>query len=187
MSNRTRTRLDPEARKAQLLECAMQAFAEQGIERAGHGDVAKIAGVSVPTVFNYFPTREALSDAILAAIGTHVMTLFSVVPESQNSPAEQVREMAEVYARMTTEQPDMAKVFLSWSVSFVPSLRQQYLTFQDVIISEISRRLNSPRPDRSDARIIYSAANMYAMMLLDDTDTDVIDRFVNRVAEAIDA
>ena len=43
----TRTRLAPEARKAQLLDCALAAFAEHGVARATHSHVAERAGVSI--------------------------------------------------------------------------------------------------------------------------------------------
>ncbi len=64
-SGATRRRLDPGARRMQLLEHAICAFADAGIERAAHADVAGRAQVSTPTVFKYFPTRDALVDAEL--------------------------------------------------------------------------------------------------------------------------
>ena len=66
-------RLDPAQRRAQLLACAITAFAEVGISRAGHAEVARRAGVSVPTVFVYFPTREALVDAVLGEVGRYIV------------------------------------------------------------------------------------------------------------------
>ena len=56
-------RLSPEERRVQLPETAMDVFAKMGIERAGHGDIAKRADVSTPTVFNYFPTRALLVES----------------------------------------------------------------------------------------------------------------------------
>lgn len=65
---RRRTRLSPEARRNQLMECAIEVFSRRGIGRAGHAEIAEQAKVSVATVFNYFNTREELVDEVLAEI-----------------------------------------------------------------------------------------------------------------------
>ena len=187
MNRPSRQRLHPARRRAQLLDCAMRVFADQGLERAGHGDIAKLAGVSTPTVFNYFPTREDLVDAVLGEIKALVMTMFEAMPDIEQSPGNQVKMMAAIYAEFTQNNPDMSKVYLNWSVSFGEYLRAQYLAFQEAVLDELDRRINSPRTDRSDARIIIASANMFAMMTLDHTDPDIVERFVNRVAEAIDS
>ena len=62
---RIRTRKSPEARKKELFTVGIEAFAERGIGRATHADIAERAGVSVPTVFNYFPNRELLVEMII--------------------------------------------------------------------------------------------------------------------------
>ncbi len=65
VKKKIRTRLSPAKRKEQLLDIAIEVFAQRGIGRGGHADVAGIAQVSVATVFNYFPTREDLVDEVL--------------------------------------------------------------------------------------------------------------------------
>jgi len=57
-------RLTPEARRKQLMDAAIACYGEMGVERAGHGDIAKRVGVSTATVFNYFGTRESLTEAV---------------------------------------------------------------------------------------------------------------------------
>ena len=63
--NGKRRRLPPEERRAQLLEIAIDVFAERGLGAARHAEIAERAGVAVSTVFAYFETREALVDAVL--------------------------------------------------------------------------------------------------------------------------
>lgn len=185
MSLRSRTRLSPDARKAQLLAHAMTAYADIGIERAGHGDVAKLAGVSTATVFNYFSTRESLTDAVLAEIEEKVIELFASVPATIGTSSQQVLVLANAYEKMTELYPDMSKVFLAWSVSFASDLRDKHLAFEDKVLTEITRRLRD-KADRTDARIILAAANMLAAMKLDEKDPDVIKRFITRIAEMVD-
>ncbi len=46
--------------RRQIAEAAVGLFAERGFEQVPVSDVARAAGVSVATVFNYFGTKEAL-------------------------------------------------------------------------------------------------------------------------------
>ncbi len=52
----------PEERKAQILNGAMQAFAEHGYDKCSMADVAMYAGVSKPLIFHYFGTKIELFD-----------------------------------------------------------------------------------------------------------------------------
>lgn len=64
----TLKRRDPEARRALLLSTASRHFAERGYEGTSVNEVAKDAGVSVGTLFKYFPDKAALLEAVLAEI-----------------------------------------------------------------------------------------------------------------------
>jgi len=181
-----RQRLSPEDRRAQLLSFAVSAYARTGVERAGHGDVAKLAGVSTATVFNYFPTREALTQAVFSRIRDRIEQLFIGLPPTTTSAGDQVRVMATAFDLLLGNEPDLIKVFLNWSVAFGPDVRPQFLEFQDHILTEITKHLPDGQDDRSDARIIMGAADMLALMKLDETDPDTIQRFVDRLADALD-
>lgn len=179
----TRQRLSPEARKAQLIEIAMTVFAVDGLERAGHGDIAKLAGVSTATVFNYFPTREDLVESVLEEIRNRVRTMFKMMGEGNSETGVSV--MVAGFGLLVDSQPNLVKTFLRWSVAFGDTNRKAFLDFQDELLNEISKRLKNPQKDRSDARIILGAADMYALMKLDNTSEDVIARFVERLLSVL--
>ena len=177
----TRQRLSPEARRQQLIELAMAVFAKDGLERAGHGDIAKLAGVSTATVFNYFPTREDLVDSVLDYIRGQIRAMFDLMGEGTMG----VGVMVTGFNYLIETQPDLVKVFLRWSVAFGDSNRSAFLDFQEELLNAISSRLKSPQADRSEARIILGAADMYALMKLDNTPPDVIERFINRLLSVL--
>src|SRR5215217_4524180 len=54
-----------EARPAELLEAALDVFAEKGFAAARMDDVAARAGVSKGTVYLYFPSKEAVFEALV--------------------------------------------------------------------------------------------------------------------------
>lgn len=178
-----RTRLDPAARKAQLLDHAVSAFATSGIERAVHADVAARAGVSTPTVFKYYPTRDALVDAVLDRIETRTMDLFSKIPEDAGLSAfEMTQSLAKAVEHLCQTEPDLMKVGLAWSVAF-SSVRERYLAFQNMQLDMLQARISRAEADRSDARIMLGAALLFIRMQYDGTSEDVRQRYVNRMGE----
>ena len=50
----------PEARPAQILDAALDVFAERGLAASRLDDIAKRAGLSKGTIYLYFPNKEAL-------------------------------------------------------------------------------------------------------------------------------
>ncbi len=177
----TRQRLSPEDRRKQLIELAMQVFAKDGLERAGHGDIAKLAGVSTATVFNYFPTREDLVEAVLDHIRAQVRSMFQLMGDGTVG----VGMMVKGFDYLIETQPDLVKTFLRWSVAFGDTNRAAFLSFQEELLNAISARLKQPQKDRSEARIILGAADMYALMKLDNTPEDVIARFIERLLSVL--
>lgn len=126
LSNSRRTRLHPEARRAQLLECALSAFAEHGIARATHSHVAEQAGVSVPTVHSYFRTREDLVAAVLA----HVEAYLDTLPERLNrnqTPYDALIDLGHAFAREAEADPDKIKIWLDWSTGVGLDVWPNYL------------------------------------------------------------
>jgi len=155
----------------------MEVFAKDGLERAGHGDIAKLAGVSTATVFNYFPTREDLVEAVLNHIRGQLRSMFNLMGDGIMG----IDVMIGGFNLLIESQPNLVKTFLRWSVAFGDSNRAAFLDFQEELLNEISARLKNPQKDRSEARIILGAADMYALMKLDNTPEDVIARFIERL------
>lgn len=56
------------ARREQILEAATRVFAKKGFRRATTREVAREAGVSEGTIYNYFEDKDALLMAILDAL-----------------------------------------------------------------------------------------------------------------------
>lgn len=182
-----RQRLDPEARRAQLLKHAISAFADAGIERAVHADVASRANVSTPTVFKYFASREALVDAVLSDIETRFESLRALLPADVvlTSP-ELVRALTGVLSELCTHRPDLMKVALAWSVAFSP-VRARYLALESRLLESLSGTLKTQTTDKSDARIIFAGAVLFLRMHFDETTADTRRDYVNRMCEIFEA
>ena len=60
----TRIRKDPEVRQTELMDAALELFNSAGYEKTMVADIVKKAGVAKGTFFYYFPTKEAVLEAI---------------------------------------------------------------------------------------------------------------------------
>lgn len=61
-------RITKEAKKAtrrRLLDAARELFASQGFQTAATRDIARAAGTAAGTLFNYFPSKEAIAVALI--------------------------------------------------------------------------------------------------------------------------
>lgn len=182
----TRRRLDPGARRMQLLEHAISAFADAGIERAAHADVASRAGVSTPTVFKYFPTRDALVDAVLSEVEDTLVDLRTYLPEETILSASGLaRALSAVLSRLCMERPGLMKVALTWSVAF-SSVRDRYLAFETQMLENLSSVMDGQATAQTDTRILFASALLFIRMHFDETTAETRRDYVDRICEIMD-
>ena len=180
-----RRRLDPSLRRAQLLEHAISAFADAGIERAAHADVAGRANVSTPTVFKYFPSREVLVDAVLGEVERTFESLKGPLVVQATTTPQMIRAIASALSDLCIRRPDVMKVALTWSVAFSP-IRARYLAFESRLLDILPYAFNAIVLSDSDKRIIYASANSVIRMHFDGTDAAVRHDYIERVCELMD-
>jgi AcrR family transcriptional regulator len=62
-----------EARPAEIVETALAVFAEKGFAAAKLDDIARRAGISKPTLYLYFETKEEIFRAVARAAVTSLV------------------------------------------------------------------------------------------------------------------
>ena len=62
---RKRTRLEPEVRRAQILNAASRLIVEEGLSAFSMERLSRDVGISKALVYNYYASREALLEALL--------------------------------------------------------------------------------------------------------------------------
>ena len=185
-----RTRLSPEERRSQLLEAAVELFAERGIGEAKHADIAKRTGVSVATTFVYFPTREALIESVLDEVADRNLAIFEDVAAEGLTVPELLKALAEQAVKRAEDERAYAQVWLNWSTNFAPAIRERFLAQQTIILDKLTAILNSAtdgrkREDRDDARILLAASQMLTVMKLDGVDKARRDRFTEHTIDVV--
>jgi AcrR family transcriptional regulator len=88
-----RVRLQPEARRQQILDVAARVLTEQGAARVEMMEVARLAGVTRPVVYRFFPTRLALVEGVLADFQRALAVRFQhALMSSMGKPVAEIAE-----------------------------------------------------------------------------------------------
>lgn len=156
---RRRTRLSPEARRSQLMECAIEVFSRRGIGRAGHAEIAEQAKVSVATVFNYFNTREELVDEVLAEIERFVNQMLSQAYGDQGSIFDKIQRHVRLSVDAAYDQPDYAGIWLEWSSSVREEVWPRYTRLLDQCLELIASELQTAM-DEGEITSVLSAQDL---------------------------
>ncbi len=186
-------RLEQAERRAQLMRCAMRVFARRGLGAARHAEIAREAGVSVPAVFFYFPSREELVTAVLDEVDRFLMDMAERIHASDRPAPEILLEHARAFAASVDTHPDYARVWLDWSTAIREEIWPKYLDFQErmvAIIADTIRRWQNDRGIASDvdieddARLMVGSAHMVAQMKFTRVPPEKLEHFLRTLVSA---
>jgi len=97
------------ATRARILESAAELFVERGVDGATMAAIAERAGISRPSVFNYFPTKDALLIALVHGINDRTREVLAATePDADTDAATALTDYFRVYAEMSFERLDKA-------------------------------------------------------------------------------
>jgi AcrR family transcriptional regulator len=168
-------------------------LSENRIGKAVHADLAKIAGVSTPTVFHYFPSRKVLIEEILNDVAGVIRSqIISIVDAESDKPEEALIDSGHAIAAFARDYPEYAKVWLIWSTLYDPDYRPAYLKIEQEFLA-VCAKLLSRLPDAGEdkehipdrARLIFSAAQMLLQLALDNPDKSRNDLYVQHVMRVL--
>ncbi|MDZ4368179.1 MAG: TetR/AcrR family transcriptional regulator [Afipia sp.] len=188
-----RTRLAPEVRRSQLLECALAAFAEHGVARATHSHVAERAGVSVPAVHSYFRTREDLVAAVLGEVETYLIEIVSRSLGGPKSVSEALTELAVNFARDAKDKPDMIKVWLDWSTGVRADVWPRYMDVLERLHGIARKVLERGKREgvipqglnvKAAARVYLGGGHTVALMQFSDATTREFEAVIDHLVRA---
>ncbi len=79
-------------RQSHLLDAVREAFVEKGFDGASMQDLARAAGISVGNFYRYFPSKDAIIEAIVMRDLADVQQEFATIIQSDN-PLSTLREV----------------------------------------------------------------------------------------------
>jgi TetR/AcrR family transcriptional regulator, hemagglutinin/protease regulatory protein len=180
----------PEKRRQQITASAVRAFARLGLGHTTHSQVAEQACVSISTVFSYFPTREALVDAVLSEVEQYWFAQVSHAFRAQGTAIERLLAIVKAYADSFDTDLDYVKIHLDWSTTNNEHAWARFVKYQDQILGkfealiregqkkkEISRKVDS----ELGAHLIVGSAHMITQMKMRGRSSKDINDFISAI------
>lgn len=123
---RARTsRLPRTARRAQLLEVALEVFVEQGYHSASMDEIAERAGVSKPVLYQHFPGKLDLYLALLETSCDTVIDGVKGALASTQDNRQRVRATMELWYDYVADQGAAFRLVFESDLTSDPAVREQ--------------------------------------------------------------
>lgn len=177
-------------RHEQLLGCAVRVFARRGIGAGRHAEVAAEAGVAVPTVFAYFPSRELLVRSVLLEVDRFLIEMIESAVAAGGSASETLLRITRAFAEAVETRPDTLKVWLGWSTAVQDEIWPLYEDFQRRVVSafvavvrdgQARGELDDDLDVETAAYLVVGSAHMIAQMRFTKRDPERLQRYLETV------
>lgn len=164
---RSRERVD------RILDAAAQLLSEQGYNAVKTNHIAKRAGVSIGSVYQFFPNRFAIFHALAARYQDRIAEMLDeyMGPKAKPRPWEQaIDEVIDMYAEMWRQEWSFFGVWLA--IQNTAELREadeQYVS--NLVSNNLMYFIRDIMPNASDAEIAPIARTMFEIsnILLDSS------------------
>ena len=107
------TRLPAAERRRQLLEVALQVFADKGFYGTSMNEVAEAAGVTKPVLYQHFASKEALYRELVDELGSRLERAIVDGVADADGPRQQVEAGFHAYFRWATREGPAFRVLFA--------------------------------------------------------------------------
>lgn len=133
-----------QARRSQILDAAAQVFAEKGFHRASTKEIARTAGISEGTIYNYFASKsdlligimtrlaalESLDDELMEALQGDAREFFVATFRYRIGRIQQGQEMLQAILPEVLTNPELREQFYQQYVLRISTMIEQYVQAQ---------------------------------------------------------
>jgi AcrR family transcriptional regulator len=124
VANSPRTRLDPEARRAQLVALGLKMLSTRPLDKVAIDDIAAEAGISRGLLFHYFPTKRDYHVAVARAAAQDLLDRTDMLVGT--TLGQRLRANVEAFVDHLTENRDAYVAFIRGSAGGDPDLLAVY-------------------------------------------------------------
>jgi AcrR family transcriptional regulator len=174
-----------EAKRRQILDAAVRAFARKGYHACRVGEIAQEAGVAYGLVYHYFGSKEELLETIFRETWTQMIARVREVQQEGGPADEQIRKVTALLLRTWRRDPDLVRVLVREVTRSPEQLQQQideighaYEALQGIIVQgQETGELRDDLDPKVAATVFYGALEEvltgWVMGQLPDTDEDI--------------
>jgi TetR/AcrR family transcriptional regulator len=119
---------------AHIARVAARLFAERGYDATSVREIVEASGVTKPTLYYHFGSKQGLAEALLTRPMTRFIESLRTLVAETSEPIELLRRMFEAFISLISDEPDRSR-FL-YAICFGPqnsSLQQEMHEFGEMI------------------------------------------------------
>jgi TetR/AcrR family transcriptional regulator, fatty acid metabolism regulator protein len=131
-----------EAKRRQIMEAAVRAFARKGYHSCRVGEIAEEAGVAYGLVYHYFGSKEEVLEEIFRHTWTQMLARIREVAGSGERAVEQVRKVTALLLRTWRRDPDLVRVLVREVTRSPEQLKRQideighaYQALEEIVVN----------------------------------------------------
>jgi AcrR family transcriptional regulator len=150
------------ARRAQLLDSALEVFVAQGYHAAAMDDIAERAGVSKPVLYQHFPGKLELYLALLAQASDRIIDATSEALASTTDNQVRVLATMQVFYDYVANAQGAFRLVFESDLTNEPAVREQVDRVTSTCADEIAKviREDTGLPDEASHLLAVSLVGM---------------------------
>jgi AcrR family transcriptional regulator len=175
-----KTRQKKDAKRAAMLQAAVQIFAERGYQATTIRDIVNDADVAIGTFYFYFPDKETLFVHLYEETADFLILTLQQAVNSRTSFPQQVKAVLQSYVGIAVYEPAVVELLLVAGVGTVPALASKRAIFREKLVQiwqqplseAIDRNLVPMQDERQTAVALTGAIDQVILGMLAQADRD---------------
>ena len=118
-----------------IMQCALNLFSDKGYDAVGVQEIVKAAGITKPTLYYYFKSKQGLLEALIQEKGNLLIERLIQATRISGDITEKLLRLADAYVRFSIEDEKFFMLMLSLTYypkqndahqAIVPLISRQY-------------------------------------------------------------
>jgi len=147
-------RLPAARRRKQLLDVALQVFADRGFHPTSMNDLAEAAGVTKPVLYQHFGSKRELYVELLEEVGERLRAAIGKATSEADSPRAQVERGFAAYFRFVAEHQAAFMVLFGGGTRRDEEFAAFGLRVEEAIADTVAGLIDVPGLDADTRRLL---------------------------------
>lgn len=125
-----------------IARAAARLFAERGYDATSVREIVEAAGVTKPTLYYHFGSKQGLGEALLTRPMTEFLAVLRALNRDEADPIRLLTRTIEAHLSLLRDEPDRARFF--YAICFGPSntsLQEEMHRFNEAMAQEVIRSI----------------------------------------------
>jgi AcrR family transcriptional regulator len=141
------SRLPAARRRRQLLDVAVDVFAERGFHATSMDEVAEAAGVTKPVLYQHFDSKRDLFVELLDDVGSHLVEAVTAAVGGAIGPRQRVEAGFEAYFDFVTQQTNAFRLLFGGGARRDEEFNDAVRRVEDVMAAAVAALIETDISD----------------------------------------